>query len=137
MAHHKSAKKRIRSNARKNNRNRTYISSVRTAVKAFRSAAEAGQEESKVLQLFRSAQAMLASAATKGVIHRNNASRKIGRLANMLKAVQAGEKVGAAAVAKKAAPKKAPTKKDAAAKTTTTAAKKKPAAAKKTTTKKK
>lgn len=134
MAHHKSAKKRIRSNARKNTRNRTYLSSVRTAVKAFRTAAEAGQEESIVLQLFRSAQSLLASAATKGVIHKNNASRKIGRLANMLKAMQAGEKVGAAAVAKKAAPKKTAAKKETATKS---AAAKKKTAAKKSSAKKK
>ena len=91
MAHHKSAKKRIRSDAVKRDRNRAYLSSVRTAVKSFRKAAEAGEKGESVDNLFRLAQKALNKAATKGILHKNNASRKVARLSAVLKKAQAGE----------------------------------------------
>ena len=84
MAHHKSSKKRIRSDAKKNARNRSYMASVRTAVKKFKVAVSgevAGEELSK---LFQGAQSMLHKAATKGLLHRNNASRRVARLSALL-----------------------------------------------------
>lgn len=119
MAHHKSAVKRIRRNKRANVRNSQYLTSVRTAIKKFRVAAAATSESGKAElgTLFVAAQAKLAKAAAKGVLHKNNASRRIGRLAALLKtagtaAATAGEKKTAGAkktastAAKKAAPKK-------------------------------
>lgn len=90
MAHHKSAKKRIRSDAVKRDRNRAYLSSVRTAVKSFRNAAEAGEQGESVEKLFCVAQKALSKAATKGILHTNNASRKVARLSAVLKKAQAG-----------------------------------------------
>ena len=122
MAHHKSAKKRIRRNQRAQSCNKNYLSTVRSAVKSFRSAARdvaAGDGDQSTLKpLFVNAQSLLAKAATKGVIHRNNADRKIGRLANLLKRVEAGEKAPAAAmpIVKKAKKKGALARKKAAAK---------------------
>lgn len=108
MAQHKSAIKRIRRNNAARVRNRQYLAAVKTAVKKFRTAVlGAGQgtfDKAQVRPLFVSAQSMLAKAATKGVLHRNNVARKIGRLSAMLKSAEAG--VVAAAdvkVAKKSA----------------------------------
>lgn len=79
MAHHKSAKKRILTNAKKRSRNQAYISSVRTAVKKLRTAAEKGIQ-AEVQTLLQDAQSLLHKAASRGLIHRNTASRKVARL---------------------------------------------------------
>ena len=88
MATHKSSEKRARSSEKKHDRNKRYLSSVRTAVKNFRAAVTAGalKEGESLISLLHSAQSMLAKAAAKGMIHRNKASRSIGRLAVMMKA---------------------------------------------------
>lgn len=132
MAHHKSAEKRIRANARKNFRNRTYLSTVRTAVKSFRTAVEAGQEGAKVQELFRHAQSMLARAAAKGMLHKNSVSRRVGRLTKVLQLVEKGEKIEPA-IKKKSTSKKRPTAKAAVVKK---AAAKKKTGAKKSSGKK-
>lgn len=90
MAHHKSAKKRIRSDATKNARNHSFISSVRTAMKGFRVAITEDQGAEKVNGLFAKAQSMLARASTKGMMHKNTVSRKTSRLAALLKKYQDG-----------------------------------------------
>ena len=89
MAQHKSAKKRTRSNGRKRDRNRAYLSSVRTAVKSFKAAAEAGESGEKIQGLFKTAQSLLSKAATKGILHQNNASRRVARLAAAMKKASA------------------------------------------------
>lgn len=115
MAHHKSAKKRIRRNARANVANSQYLSTVRTAVKKFRTAittaAEGQLDKAAVRPLFETAQSLLSKAAAKGIVHRNNAARKIGRMAAALKLVEDGTAPAAASKAKPA--KKAPAKKAA------------------------
>lgn len=116
MAHHKSARKRIRRNKRANVRNSQYLTSVRTAIKKLRVAATSETGKAELGTLFVAAQAKLAKAAAKGILHKNNANRRIGRLAAFIKtatsATAAGEKKAAGAkktastAAKKAAPKK-------------------------------
>ena len=95
MAHHKSAIKRIRRNDRARVRNRQYLSAVKSAVKKFRTAVlGAGQgtfDKDAVRPLFVSAQSALAKAATKGILHKNNVARRIGRLSAMLKSAEAGQ----------------------------------------------
>lgn len=88
MANHKSSEKRARSSERKREQNRRYLSSVRTAVKNFKAAVTAGalREGETIVKLLTSAQSMLAKAAAKGMIHKNKASRSIGRLAVMMQA---------------------------------------------------
>ena len=78
------AKKRIRQTATKTESNRAHVSAMRTAVKRFRSAVEAG--EANVEELFRLAAKEIDSAATKGLIHKNKAARDKSRLARLLKA---------------------------------------------------
>ena len=102
MAHHKSAKKRIRSDAAKRDRNSAYISSVRTAVKKFTVAAQiAESNKDDVESLFKSAQAKLAQATTKGLVHRNTSARKTSRLAALLKRFSDGNITVVNKVAKK------------------------------------
>ena len=84
MANHKSAKKRARQSERKKIQNKGYLSMVKTAVKSYQTAIEElklgkGDKE-KTLGLFKTAQSALQKAATKGVLHKNNASRRVGRL---------------------------------------------------------
>ncbi len=85
MAHHKSAKKRILVNAKKRVQNHSYISTVRTAVKKLRTAIEKKSDIKEVNDLFESAQSLLHKAASHGILHRNNASRKVARLAALVK----------------------------------------------------
>ena len=90
MAHHKSAKKRIRSDARKTEINRSYTSAVRTAMRAFREAAT-GEKPGELKALFTTAQSLIAKAAGKGLMHKNNASRKISRLSALMVRSEKGE----------------------------------------------
>lgn len=79
MAHHKSAKKRIRQIAARRLRNRMARSTLRTAVKKVEMALEAGQPDQARGYLLK-ATSLLDKAARKGLLHRNNASRRISRL---------------------------------------------------------
>lgn len=89
MAQHKSAEKRARSNSAKNVRNRAYMSSVRTAIKKVKSAVSSKEDTNKIGELFVAAQSMLARAAKRGIIHKNNASRRISRLSHLIKSAKA------------------------------------------------
>ncbi|RMD87436.1 MAG: 30S ribosomal protein S20 [Candidatus Dadabacteria bacterium] len=82
MANHKSALKRHRQSLKRRERNRRVKSSIRTAIKKARLAIEAGEEGA--IELVRRAEKLLASSATKGVIHKKNAARRISRLAKRL-----------------------------------------------------
>ena len=79
MANHKSAKKRARQALNRRARNRQVKSRVRGAVKAFRKVVASGDAE-KTDTALRSAESTLRRAATKGVIPRKQASRRISRL---------------------------------------------------------
>lgn len=83
MANHKSALKRHRQSLKRKTANKLVKSSVRTAIKKVRSAAEKGELE-HLPTLYATAQQAIAKAATKGVYHKNNAKRKISRLALLL-----------------------------------------------------
>ena len=79
MANHKSALKRIRQNEVRRLRNRTQRGNMRAAIKAVRTALEEGKlEEAHGLLL--KANSLIDSTASKGVLHRNAASRRISRL---------------------------------------------------------
>ena len=84
MANHKSAKKRARQDIVRNARNKAYLSKVRTTIKKFRLGAEelaAGKIEAPtVAALLKDAQSSIAKAASKGMMHRNGAARRISRL---------------------------------------------------------
>lgn len=88
MAHHKSAKKRIKVSLKKKARNKQYLSKMRTAIKKFRLLVGEATESSEQGQLqdnFRTVQSLLARAHSKGIIHHNTAARKTKRLRSLLK----------------------------------------------------
>ena len=80
MANIKSQEKRNRTNERRRLRNQSVKSSVRTAIRAFREAAETGDKD-KATDLMLEASRKLDKAANKGVIHKNQAANKKSALA--------------------------------------------------------
>ena len=75
MANIKSQIKRNRQNALAHERNKAVKSRLRTAVRSFREAAEAGDTE-RAKELARSASRSLDKAASAGVIHKNQAANR-------------------------------------------------------------
>ena len=87
LANTASAKKRIRQNAKRRIRNRIYRTQARTHVKRARIALETNDAESAI-EAVRLAVSTLDQAASKGVIHRKNASRRKSRLMKRLAALE-------------------------------------------------
>jgi len=83
VANIKSQQKRNLTNERNRLRNKSVKSSLRTAVRAFRQAAEAGEKD-KAAELLVSTSRKLDKAASKGVIHKNQAANKKSALAQAL-----------------------------------------------------
>ncbi|MBW2452520.1 MAG: 30S ribosomal protein S20 [Deltaproteobacteria bacterium] len=83
MANHKSAEKRQRQNKIRNARNTHIRSTMRTYVKKVRMAAAEGDAETAKTMLDK-AVPFIDKAATKGVIHKATASRKISRLTKLV-----------------------------------------------------
>jgi small subunit ribosomal protein S20 len=86
MANHKSAKTRIRRNARRTEINHSRISRIRTFIKKVETALASGDAE-QARAAFRAAQPEIHRGVTKGVLHRNTAARKISRLSARVKAL--------------------------------------------------
>ncbi|MBI1800615.1 MAG: 30S ribosomal protein S20 [Chloroflexi bacterium] len=82
MANTSSAIKRVRSSARKRQRNLLVRSSVRTALKSARQAADAGGDGSA--QAVKRAVSEIDRAVSKGMMHKNNAARRKARLMKRL-----------------------------------------------------
>ena len=79
MANIKSAKKRIIVNQNRADRNKAIRSGVKTAVKKVYAAIDANDKEAAKAALL-AATSTIDKATTKGVYHKNYASRKISRL---------------------------------------------------------
>ena len=86
MANIRSAKKRIRQTARKTAVNRNRLSRVRTFTKKVETAIASGDKDAAAAAL-REAQPEIMRGVTKGVLHRNTASRKVARLSARIKAL--------------------------------------------------
>ena len=80
MANIKSAKKRILVTATRTARNKAIKSGVKTAVKKVNAAVAANDKDAAKSALL-AATATIDKAASKGVFHKNTASRKVSRLA--------------------------------------------------------
>ena len=80
MANIKSQKKRILTNERRRQRNQSVRSSLRTAVRGFREAVDAGEKD-KAADLLVATSRKLDKAASAGVIHKNQAANKKSALA--------------------------------------------------------
>jgi len=80
VANIKSQMKRIKTNEVARQRNKAVKSSLRTAVRRFRAAADAGETE-KAQAAAQQATRQLDKAVSKGVIHRNQAANRKSAIA--------------------------------------------------------
>jgi small subunit ribosomal protein S20 len=86
MANHKSAKKRIRRNQARAEINKSRISRIRTFIKKVESAIGTGDVAAAKLAL-KEAQPEIMRGVSKGVLHKNTASRKMSRLSASVKKI--------------------------------------------------
>ena len=86
VANHKSALKRIRQNEKRRARNRRVRTGMRSVIKAFRAAADSGDVET-ARDTFAAAERGLRRAASKGIVPRAHANRRVSRLAKRLNAL--------------------------------------------------
>ena len=80
MANIKSQIKRIRTNEAARLRNKSVKSALKTSIRRFREAADAGDRDA-ALTAFQTASQQLDKAASKGVIHPNQAANKKSAMA--------------------------------------------------------
>ncbi|BAU94004.1 30S ribosomal protein S20 [Methylorubrum populi] len=88
MANTVSAKKMTRKIAKRTAINRSRRSRMRTFVRKVEEAIATG-DQSQALAALRSAEPEIMRAAQHGIVHKNNASRKVSRLAARVKAIAA------------------------------------------------
>ncbi|WP_127090246.1 30S ribosomal protein S20 [Aquabacter cavernae] len=88
MANTPSAKKAARKIARRTEVNRSRRSRVRTFLRKFDDAIASG-DATAAATAFKAAEPELMRAVTKGVLHKNTASRKVSRLAAQLSKLSA------------------------------------------------
>jgi small subunit ribosomal protein S20 len=88
MANNASSKKRARQTERKTDVNKARRSRIRTYLRKVEEAIASGNQEVAAAAL-KSAQPELRRGVTKGVLHKNTASRKMSRLASRVKALTA------------------------------------------------
>ena len=86
MATHKSAEKRARQTIKRTERNTGIKSRVKSAVRLFREALASG-DKTKISAAFNDATRSLRKAASKGILHKRTASRRVSRLAHAQDAV--------------------------------------------------
>ncbi len=87
LANIKSAKKRVLTSRVRQERNKAIKSSVKTAIKKVEAAVNAADKDAAAKELL-NATSIIDKAAKKGVLHKNNASRKVARLAKMVNSAQ-------------------------------------------------
>jgi small subunit ribosomal protein S20 len=86
VANIKSQIKRVKTNEKRRQRNKSVKSAVRTAIRRFREAVEAGDTE-QIAERQRYASRALDKAASKGVIHANQAANKKSAMARRVNAL--------------------------------------------------
>ncbi len=86
MATHKSAEKRMRQNEERRKRNVSIRTHVKTRIKAVLKAFEEKDLEKSSEALVK-AKSVIAKASSKGILHKNNAARKISRLTRKINAL--------------------------------------------------
>ncbi len=88
MANHASAAKRARQNEKRRMINRARKGEMRTAIKGVLTAVDAGDAEAAGAAL-KSATSLIDRASQKGLIHRNQAVRRVSRLTGKVKNISA------------------------------------------------
>lgn len=86
MANIQSAKKRVRRNARRTTINHARMGRIRTFIKRVELAIEGG-DKAAAQEALKVAQPEIMRGVTKGVLHRNTASRKVSRMSARVKAL--------------------------------------------------
>jgi len=89
VPHHKDAIKRLKQNEKRRARNRHYRSRMRNQIKKVRTAVAQGNVDEAQVEL-RTAMSVIHRVASKGVIHRNQAARRISRLNKAVKKLALG-----------------------------------------------
>lgn len=87
MANIKSAKKRILTSKKKEERNKAVKSAAKTSTKKVREAIASG-DKAKATESLKAAESELKKASSKGVLHKNNSSRKVSRLSKAVNAMK-------------------------------------------------
>ena len=90
MANHPSALKRHRQSEKRRVRNRSVKSKLKNLVRQVREAVNGSNAEAST-KSFATAARALDKAVSKGVLHRNNASRRISRLARAVSRASAAK----------------------------------------------
>lgn len=80
MAHHQSAKKRIRQTAKRTEMNKSRISRIRTHIRKVERAL-AASDGPAAREAFKEAEPEIMRGVSKGVLQKNTAARKVSRLA--------------------------------------------------------
>lgn len=88
MANTSSAKKATRKIAARTEVNKARRSRMRSFVRKFEEAIASG-DKTAATEAFKAVEPEIMRAATKGIVHKNTASRKVSRLAARLKSVGA------------------------------------------------
>jgi small subunit ribosomal protein S20 len=86
MANTPQSKKRVRQTARRTEVNRSRVSRIRSFVKKVETAI-AGGDATAARDALKAAEPEIMRGVTKGVMHRNTASRKVSRLSARVKAL--------------------------------------------------
>ena len=86
MANTPSAKKRIRNTLRKTDINKSRRSRIKTFVRKVEDALES-KDAKAAMESLKAAQPEIMRGVTKGILHKNTASRKISRLSSRIKAI--------------------------------------------------
>lgn len=86
MANHESAIKRTRQSQKRNLRNKSRKTVVKTIIKRLEATVNEKKSEEAAGQ-FKNAQKIIAKTASKGVFHKKTAARKISRLARRVNSI--------------------------------------------------
>ena len=87
MANHKSSKKRILRNNKRNEINSNRISRIRTYIKKVETEISS-ENKDRANEAFKLAMPEIQRGVSKGLMHRNTASRKLSRLSNRIKLIK-------------------------------------------------
>ncbi len=88
MPNIKSAKKRVLVTEKKTEENKAIKSALKTQIKKFLAAVNAGEKE-QAAALYPATVSAIDSAASKGILHKNNANNKKAKLAKKFAALNA------------------------------------------------
>ena len=87
MSNHKSSKKRILRNNKRNEINSNRISRIRTYIKKVETEISS-ENKDKANEAFKLAMPEIQRGVSKGLMHKNTAARKLSRLSNKIKSIK-------------------------------------------------